>query len=241
MPLSVFCDNDSSNFRPSNLFRKYKILRWKIPSSDVDATNKEIAAYAKTLSNRSASKLLSCGDYSGDYDPTCGLTVDDISVLTIGIRLGCVKVVFLDFDRTLSLCEGVPAKDDSCYPSVKKLLHAETNLSTNDICELYFGGAPRIAALQTLWRVAKNHKTRIIVVTNNDCEELIADLLLRIGCKSRVVSARKRGLPKIDVMIKILGSPARVSEKDKIYGKFLHEYAKIRDKNQPPFGRLKGN
>ena len=117
-----------------------------------------------------------------NYDPKSGISINKIDYYIKKINKygneGRISSFIFDWDRTLTLFEGVPCKYktlknlvDSLNKKInqkKKTTHSQQIfLKPIDIVEYYFGGLPRISKLKKMINICKKYNIIIYILSAN--------------------------------------------------------------------------
>ena len=164
-----------------------------------EGTFEELNEYLQTLSPRA--RDFGYTEYvtyksTTSFDPASGMNELDITKAKNAATSGFLKAFLLDWDRTLTIAEGVLCevgrgtitdlknyigKRNKFYTdTVDKALLGSTkpateysavnlarDLTRGDMAEYYFGGNERMEKLRSLWEVAREHNIEIYILTAN--------------------------------------------------------------------------
>ena len=185
---NFFLDNDYTNFIDKNLVPNLKPIL--IPDSIKDfppyCSVKQYDNYIGKLSN--GAKLVALWFYSKgqwtNYDPLSGLKGHLLSNLIDFTKYNRVGTIIFDWDRTLTVTEGVLLEQTIKDFLIKTGLEKK-GVVPRDLAEYYFGGNKRIERLKKLWSNLKHQGSDIwIVSSNNGISEyhyFFAELLYILG------------------------------------------------------------
>ena len=236
--LAIFCDNEPSNFKghascpwvqtwivraKSAARLRRDAARWEKDPEGLRRSVRRFLARVGIQDAATAERVL--GDLGADLDPEAGLSRTDIKLLCRGVEGGLVDKLYLDFDRTLTVIEGVPAAQHRCFRSLAEMLRNRWHDSSAKVssaarisevlvapereraaaraaAHVFFGGPSRTAALRRLLETCREHGTAVQVLTNNPCVELIRSMMRNLAPKSRVEvrSAYSEGKTKFRVI-----------------------------------------
>ena len=178
-----FFDNDANNFRDST--KCICVIPVSIKESDRILTEDGFTAFTDTTTYDTYINKLSKGarKYAliikkrkgiDAYDPVSGITIENLkkyyNLLTSKFYRNKVAAMIFDWDRTLTVMEGVPAR----YETLDNLLdrhqqdeRLSKDVTKHDIVEYYFGGLQRIRYLNKLFMELKKVNIPIYVLSAN--------------------------------------------------------------------------
>ena len=175
--LSYFFDNDPDNFSDKHLCPciipvtvaesqpinpENETFHYIYTSDDV------IKGYCEGLSNgakRFAEAMMLLGE-AQSYDPKSGISKEQFRYYTkLAKSNNNIKAFIFDWDRTLTVLEGVYA----IKPTVSQVLRGLDlpQVTVMDVAEFYFGGNYRISQLQRLWNTLRMKDIPIWILSSN--------------------------------------------------------------------------
>ena len=169
--ISYFFDNDINNFHDS------EICPHAIPVQICESTEQQMTnnqeAFSKYLSilgqnARLYGLTMNSLDEGDGYDMRSGITIDQINHYknkVIKNSPSSMKAYIFDWDRTLTVFEGIYAIQDNIRTILEGLNLA--NIKTAEVGEYYFGGNERVNVLKELWKTLINHGIEIWVLSSN--------------------------------------------------------------------------
>lgn len=210
LPVAVFVDNDASNFKDSYICpRVVNILAQGKTYEELEnhpGSAKHRSAFNRRLHDdtRHISNQAMRTHNFGDLDHTSGIKAHQCARIVELAKRGILDHVFLDFDRTLSKFEGFPGTAmGGCFRKLSNMKQALSIVGdTKPLAQMFFGSSRRRAAIQTVFSL----DCGVVVLTNNPCAALIADIIKMAGvCDSPVViTTAGTGMTKYKVIAKLL-------------------------------------
>lgn len=175
--LSYFFDNDPDNFSDQDLCPCIKpvTVSESEPLNPDDetfhyiyTTDDVIKGYRDGLSRggkQYADAMLLLGE-AQSYDPNSGISKEQFRYYTqLAKTQPNIKAFIFDWDRTLTVIEGVYA----IRPTVGQMLRTLDlpQVTVMDVAEFYFGGNYRISRLQSLWNTLRMRDIPIWIISSN--------------------------------------------------------------------------
>ena len=209
LPVAVFVDNDVNNFKDSSLCpRVVKILAQGKTYEELEkdpGSAKHRSVFSRCLKNdtREISNQTTRTHNFGDLDHTSGIKTHQCMRIAELVKRGMLDYVFLDFDRTLSKFEGFPSTTTGgCFRKLSSMKKALSIVGdTKTLAQMFFGCDMRRVAIQTVFDL----DCEVVVLTNNPCAELIADVIKMAGvCDSPVaIATNGTGMTKYELIAKL--------------------------------------
>ena len=234
MPLAVFADDQKQNFRGLArkdvvpfLVRAKSRERLECDAEDGATRRRHLTRYVGARGAGAAEAAL--GGAATGLDAESGLSMSDLRLLRRGVTRGLVDACYLDFDRTITVVEGVPAPSDArCYRDLRALARAGAVRGREAPVELllatFCGGKARVAALRKLFDACGATGCAVHVLTRNRCLSLIRAFLKALSPNLR---ATVRGaddlLTKPRLISKDRGRSARPTEPEAAYARELQQ------------------
>ena len=178
-----FFDNDANNF--VDYTRCICVIPIEIPESKRIATPDgnyaftDLSTYQNYISKLSPGAQLYANSVKkrkgiDSYDPVSGISCKDLEDYTSKLNNNTFRdrlaAMIFDWDRTLTVMEGVPAR----YKSLSKLIthyqekyDMSNSVSPRDIVEYYFGGNRRMLLIKKLGEALNGHNKLIYVLSAN--------------------------------------------------------------------------
>ena len=178
---SYFFDNDPDNFLDKHLVPNVKpvIIHDTKPihydeGEEVYATPHSYLKYCQSLHEGAQQycMVMNSMDESHGYDPESGITITQIEhftqlVLSKPERQQEIHSFIFDWDRTLSIFEGLYAVTPTVKDMLDSISHYGHDITISDVACYYFGGLARIEKLQQLWKALTSRGIEIWVLSSN--------------------------------------------------------------------------